>query len=111
MSDMAVLNVQSAVLRGARAKIRRDLVSGATTIADLLNDPPPEIQGVTVLDLLKMRRGQNADVRGWQHRLGQAALRDRVNVLITVGAASQRTRDWASVHGVAYTKTSRKAVA
>lgn len=112
MNDMLAMNAQSAELRRARAAVRLGLATGTLPLAELLADPPAEILGVTLLDVLKMLRGRHADRRLWQHRLGQAALRDGINVLVTIGQSSQRTREWAVQHGQAYTHTSpRKAVA
>lgn len=99
---MADLNTMSADLRGSRAKVRRDLVTGAVSLADVLADPPAVILDLTILEVLKMLRGGHSERRIWQHRLGQQALRDQVNVLVQVGRSSQATREWAVAHGQVY---------
>lgn len=96
MSDMAVLNVQSAELRSARAKVRRDLQTGAKTLADVLVDPPACLHAMAVLDVMRMVHIGGS--RSWQHRTGASAVYDGVNLLVTVGQASLRTREWAVAH-------------
>lgn len=88
--------------RRLRARVRRDLLSGALLLDELMVDPPACLESVMLVEVLKWFRRKN-HCPGLT-RLGQLALRDGVNLLQTVGGASTRSRAWVAEHGTLWTR-------
>jgi hypothetical protein len=48
---------QANVIRSARAQLKREIATGAVTVAGVLGDPPPEAEGCSLRELLACQRG------------------------------------------------------
>ena len=81
--------------RQGRARIRRGLHHGTVTLDDILTDPPRCLHALPVADIVRWCRGVDR-VSVWE--LNRHAIRDGVNLLVTVGMASERTRRWVLDH-------------
>ena len=88
---------RSAAVRRERAALRADLVTGRVRLADLMNDPPPVLDGVTFEEVLRWMRATRS-----LHSIaviGRWAARDRINLLQPIGGSSAATRAWVAKHG------------
>jgi hypothetical protein len=79
--------------RAAVAAYKRALRGGELPLAQVMLDPPADLAEVPLVDLARWSRGQ-ARNNAWFVRMGQAALRERVNLMLPLGRASVRTREW-----------------
>jgi hypothetical protein len=75
-----------------RARIRRGLRTGELRLADVLADPPPELEDVLLVDLVRWSRGVG---RSKLERIGRRAVQDGVNLAMTVGRVAPSSRVWA----------------
>ena len=96
----------SYAVRSGRAQIRSALRAGQMPLADLLADPPACIHDMTVLDVLCMLRTKYSK-GAWKRDLGAAMIRDRINLLVPVDKASERTLTWAVQHGQRWAQRGR----
>jgi len=83
-------------IRLRRAQVKRDLRAGTMSVAAALEDPA--LASALLIDVIRwtrMRRGSVARVAD----IGRLALRDGVNLMLTVDAAGERTRRWVAEHG------------
>lgn len=90
---LAIANVKRSAIR----EIKRQVQVGELVLADLLRDPPPALAHMSVFEVMMLRRqlrGQSSDAA--RQKIGGRAVADQVNVLIPLGRASQRTRNWAA---------------
>lgn len=86
--------------RMAVARVRRQLRNGEITLQEVFDDPPAELHGYTIADVFRMARCTQRYAGSSSLKLiGQWAIRDQVNLMITLGEASARTRGWAATHG------------
>lgn len=95
-------NMQLSLLkRSARAEIRRRLRTGQLSLTELVSDPPPEMEGVVLVDVLRMLRDTNRE-RGQASlaAIGRRAVVDGVNLMVPLGTASARSRAWVAEHGL-----------
>lgn len=91
-SIMSGTSEASITVRQARADIRRGLRSGALSISDVLDgDRRDALATLPLFLLVTWRRGWGRDR---QRRIGAMAVRDRVNLGVQLGDASQRTLNW-----------------
>ncbi len=86
------------ITRRARQNLRAAIASGALTLGELLADPPTAIDDLTLVDVIRWTRTRSGRVR-YITQIGQWAVRDRINLLVTVAASSQRSRAWVGEHG------------
>lgn len=83
-------------LHSLRGQIRR----GEVDLADLLEDPPAYLQRWTLLDVVRLgwhkpaRHHSSATLE----QLGREAVRDGVNLLISLERSSMDSRRWVSTH-------------
>lgn len=83
------------------AALRQQMRTGQVTLTQVLMDPPEELSGYTILDVLRFPRSTDRyQGSAGLTRLGRMALRDGVNLAIPLGEASARTRAWAAEHGM-----------
>jgi hypothetical protein len=87
-------------LRGRRAEAKRRLRSGDLSLADAMGDPPPEIAGMLLIDVI---RALGTSRRASLQDLGRMAIADRVNLMVPLGGASARSRAWVATHGGRWT--------
>lgn len=101
---MTVTEQREASLALAQAKrlelaaIKRDLRSGTTSLAALMEDPPEALHSSLLIDVLRWTRSTARNGRGITE-IGRQALRDNVNLMIALGDASARSRAWAAEWG------------
>jgi hypothetical protein len=106
MSTPSVVEQRAAALslanqrRTTRAQLRRRISTGDLTLAAVLEDPPDELRDLIILDIVRIARGSRHSARyvAWLERMGRAAIVDGVNLMMPLGRASQRTRDWVAVY-------------
>lgn len=83
--------------RVTRRFYRDCVLDGRIELRDLLLDPPVELYGLTVLDLMSMPYSRKQSYSGpWKEKLGKSAVRDGVNLLLPIERASSHTREWAA---------------
>jgi hypothetical protein len=82
--------------------LKQQLLGGTLTLEDVLMDPPEALTQVPVIDVLRMtRRAGNRGARGlWQ--INGRAVHAGVNLMMPLGLASERTREWAAENGSWY---------
>ncbi len=86
--------------RMAKAGVKARLRSGSLSLADVMNDPPPELARALLIDVIRWTRSYGRGGRGPAiEALGRHALRDHVNLMVPLGEASQRSRTWVAEHG------------
>lgn len=86
-----IVATRSAEVRSGRSAIRRSLRAGTRSLEDVLLERPACLNGVMLFTLLSWRRGWGRDAL---RKVGAIAIRERVNLALTVDAAGQRTIDW-----------------
>lgn len=82
--------------RAAVAELRRRVARERGALEDVLMNPPDVLAQWPVVDVVRMTYSQRSSKA--LARLGQLAARDRVNLLVPLGMASERTRVWAVEH-------------
>lgn len=83
-------------LRSDRAQLRRAMRTGEVTLAEVMLDPPEAAKSALVIDVIRWQHGKCvASLRV----IGKQALRDRINLMLTVGSSSTMTRAWVAEHG------------
>lgn len=86
--------------RIALADLRGSCKLNPELLAVVLLDPPAVLHGHSVIDAVRILRGNRGGVAPpWLTTLGRNALRDQVNLLVPIGRASERTRMWIAEHG------------
>lgn len=89
---------RSAHVKTERARIKKALATGDLSLEDVLMDPSSEVVGMAVIDVIRAtRREQRFGPSLWH--INGLAVRAGVNLMIPVGKASLRTREWAVMHG------------
>jgi hypothetical protein len=83
--------------RTRRAELRRRLAAERGALREVLMDPPPELEGVPIIDVVRLAYGSGRASKSIE-RLGRLAVRDRMNLLMPLGKASVRTREWTAEH-------------
>ncbi len=86
-------------IRRERADLKAAMRDGTVTLDDLLMTPHPAVVDTPLIDVLLWRRRATRMQAPALARLGERAVRDRVNLLLPVGAASERVRAWCVVNG------------
>lgn len=80
------------------ADLRRRIRTEHGALEDVLLNPPEELAGIPIIDIVRYaydnRPAKTAE------RLGRLAIRDGVNLLMPLGRASARTREWTAEHTV-----------
>lgn len=101
--DSSSTNLTPIVLAHQRKRekgaIRRSLLSGELTLAELMADPPVVLRNATLADILWMRRRDAARRHSSMIALGERAMRDGVNLMIPLSMASARSRAWVAANG------------
>jgi hypothetical protein len=97
---MAAVRAASAERRSARTELRRDLRNGTVTLQQAMADPPPELEKVLLVDVLRMVRSKRSRSSASMAVLGRRAVHDGVNLMLPVGKASAWTREWVAEHGM-----------
>lgn len=89
--DMAVLADLANVTRRAKAQLRRDMASGAVSLADVLADPPECLYETPTFQVLLMqRRFSVGALAAWNAE----ASKHRMNLALPPARLSARTREW-----------------
>lgn len=84
--------------RVTRAFYKKCVLDGRVNARDLVLDPPVELHGMTLLAVLSMTKAKRMNCGVWSEKLGKAALRVGVNLLVPVERASTASREWAADH-------------
>lgn len=82
-----------------RGYLKRELRGNRDGLRELLLDPPEAIHHITVVELIAYGRYRHMRAPAME-KIGKDAIADGVNLLVTLGRASMRTRLWAAEHGV-----------
>jgi hypothetical protein len=85
-------------VRRVRLDLKRQLREGTITLDDILGGPHPAVVTTPLLDVILWTRCGRLQARSLA-RLGEEALAARVNLLLPVGKASTRVREWCVDHG------------
>jgi hypothetical protein len=93
VTDFRELCEASAAVRTARAAWRQRVHDDPAVLGDILATKPAELEGVLLVDLVLWLPGFGESKL---KRLGQHAITGtrQVNLLVTLGDASERTRHW-----------------
>lgn len=79
------------------AAIKRELRTGVLTLAEAMATKPQELRDVLLVDVIRWsRRTRSAPSTA---HLGNLAMSENVNLLMTVGKASARSRAWVAENG------------
>lgn len=87
-------------VRRAKAMVRRDLITGRVTLADVLSPVDPALADFSLAEVVRLqwsaagRRAMPA-----LEELGRYAVRDGVNLMMAAGRASVSSRAWVAEHG------------
>jgi hypothetical protein len=84
-------------IRTGRKQLRDDVRAGRIQIRDLLDDTPPIVHGMTVMEVLMLAHGTNR-YPSIRTRIGKDAAHARINLYQPVERASDLTRGWAARH-------------
>lgn len=82
------------VIRGQIAKTRADLRNGRVSVGELALSPPEHLLLTPMYEVARLRTPDSRDARRRLEELGRRALRDRVNLMVPLGRASTRSREW-----------------
>jgi hypothetical protein len=86
---MAKGNVRRLAIR----EMRRDLKEGRLDLIDVLRDPPELLQTMPIIDAVRVARNVSPRAApNWLVRMGRDATFAQINLLLPLGAASERTR-------------------
>jgi hypothetical protein len=86
--------------RAQIAAAKRDLRSGVLSLDDVLSNPPDALASVALVDLIRWCRSRSPLQRQSSLiRIGRRAVSDNVNLLVPLGEASVRSRDWVAEWG------------
>lgn len=89
---------RSAEVRDERTAIRRGMRAGTVTLAGVLSDRPACLAPLPLFSLILWRRGWGRDKL---RKLGAEAIRERINLGVSLGEASTRTLEWLAAHDAA----------
>jgi hypothetical protein len=103
---MATIGAQGNALRKERSDARRALRTGALSMEAVMRDPPPALAGVPLIDVVRL--GYRYRNGGAITEIGRMALRDGVNLMMPLGTASVRSREWVARHGCRYWRPTMK---
>jgi hypothetical protein len=78
------------------AALRRYLRTETGALEDILRDPPAEFEDWPLIDVVRLGYNKRGSVAC--ERLGRLAVRDGVNLLVPLGRASLRSREWIIKH-------------
>lgn len=92
--------------RAARSAWRQRVNANPAELLDVLADPPAELEGVPLIDLLRWARGSRRSARSLWIVNGKA-VRAGVNLMLPLGRASTQTRAWCAEHGLWHARSSR----
>lgn len=84
----------------AQAVIRRGLRNGTLTLAEVMADPPVELRGRVLFDVIRMARPRTGRNSPALAMMGRRALDDGINLMVHLGRADVRTRAWAAEYGM-----------
>lgn len=85
--------------RSDLATAKRALRDGTLTLHDAMMNPPQALKTVLLIDVIRQIRTQKVRSGAAVQLLGRMAVRDDVNLLVPVGKASPRSREWVARHG------------
>jgi hypothetical protein len=91
---------RSAQGRSSKARVKRDLRTGALALDEALADPPEAMRGMTLLEVIRATR--SAPTRYQKHLvgIGARAMSEGVNLMLPVGWAGPYERAWVAEHGL-----------
>lgn len=88
-------------------RLRTRLKNNREFAEEILRNPPPEAARLAVIEVLVHARSQ----KGWRSeclmQIGNRAVADRINLLVPLGRASERTREWAATEGLRWARDAR----
>lgn len=87
-------------VRGRKARLRRHLRGNPDELARVLLEPPEEIRGLTVLEVLACSRSDGMRAAGVRSISWLAARERGLSVAEPVGAVSPDDRAWLAEHAV-----------
>lgn len=83
--------------RSQLAALKRQLRTGEISIEDAMKEPV--FADALLIDVVRFTRSCGLRRQGTLTVLGKQALRDNVNLMVTVGRASERSKAWVAEHG------------
>lgn len=101
---MATITRRANEVRASRAAAKRALRSGALTLPVAMRDRPDELLDVLLIDIVRWSRNRSSTAA--ISHIGAMAVRDSVNLMMPLGRASLRSRDWVAQHGCRYWRPS-----
>ena len=81
------------------ATVRRDLRNGTLSLSSAMSDPPDELLRYPLIDVIRWTRMQGRRCTRSDVEIGRRAVRDGVNLMLSVGDASPRSRAWVAQWG------------
>lgn len=96
--------LQIAELRHA---VRRD----PRLLIDWMHDPPDELRDIPLLDVVRWTRASRTRGSVGVVELNGKAVRSGVNLMMPLGRASERSREWVAEHGTHYARRRRRDAA
>jgi hypothetical protein len=96
--------------RAQVAALRRGARAGTVSVPSLLMDPPAALGHIAVIDVMLMSRASiPSQAYRRKAKLGRWAVADGVNLLVALGDASERTRQWAAKYAPPPTRKQERA--
>lgn len=89
--------------------IKADLRAGRLQLGDVMRDWPAELASVPLVDLIRWTRGKGPCHGRAVVEIGRRAVRDKVNLMVPLGDASARSREWVAVNATYYWQPSVSA--
>lgn len=87
-------------------ELRRDMRAGRVTLAEIMVDPPDLLEHVACIDVVRMNYSR-VKATPWMERLGRLAVADGINLMMPLGRASARTREWIAENAAWHVKSCR----
>ena len=82
--------------RARITELRHRIASNRAALDEVLLDPPEALERMAIADVVRLAYSQRSGAA--MERLGRLALRDGVNLMMPLGRASLRSREWVAEH-------------
>jgi hypothetical protein len=93
-------------VRLVQAARKREAYQSPATVRAWLHEPPDDLRTAPLLDLIQWTRSRGRRRHPSIVHVNAEAVRAGVNLLVPLGRASQRSREWVSEHGMWYARNS-----
>jgi hypothetical protein len=84
--------------RTNQATVKRNLRNGTLTLTDVMLNPPHDLRNALLIDVIRWTirtRSKTAALAV----IGKQAVRDNINLMVSLGSASVMSRAWVAEHG------------